>query len=227
MVAHRDQRGGGQHVGVLAGEEQADALRVFGAQRLPHALEVRQPARRESVARRRLDIGRVECGQVVGIALDDLDTRLLGLADVASPLLVEPSEHIVEAAVGQGELEDVARLDVAEPSTSGVVALLSLIGVASGVSVVSLIAAVATIVLLFVGGAGDWFKGPSAYAGTPAPYGQPGPYGGQPDPYGQQSTYGSQPDPYGQQGSYGQDDPYGQQPPSDGSDHPPRDYPGR
>jgi hypothetical protein len=113
--------------------------------------------------------------------------------------------------------------------SSGVVALLSLIGIASGISVVSLIAATATIVLLFVGGAGDWFKGPSALAGMPAQYGQPGPYGSQPSPYG------SQPGPYGhdtthgqQQNPYGQDDPYGQRPPSgDGSDHPPKDYPGR
>jgi hypothetical protein len=107
--------------------------------------------------------------------------------------------------------------------SSGVVALLSLIGIASGVSVVSLIASIATIVLLFVGGAGDWFKGPSAYAGMPAQYGQPGPYGSQPGPYGSTDTpYGSQPNPYGQ------DDPYGQRPPSgDGSDHPPKDYPGR
>jgi hypothetical protein len=120
--------------------------------------------------------------------------------------------------------------------SSGVVALLSLIGIASGISVVSLIAAIATIVLLFVGGAGDWFKGPSAYAGMPAQYGQPGPYGSQPGPYGSQpSPYGSQPSPYGhdttpdqQQNPYGQDDPYGQRPPSgDGSDHPPKDYPGR
>jgi len=120
--------------------------------------------------------------------------------------------------------------------SASVAAVFALIGITSGFSLVPLVACLATIVLLFVGGAGDWFKGPSAYAGMPAQYGQPGPYGSQPGPYGSQpSPYGSQPSPYGhdttpdqQQNPYGQDDPYGQRPPSgDGSDHPPKDYPGR
>jgi hypothetical protein len=118
-----------------------------------------------------------------------------------------------------------------------------LLGVTSGVSAITLVAAVAVIVLLFVGGAGDWFKGLSS-SGADA---YPG-YAGQPgDPYGNQ--YGSQPgqqsspqyppppssspygqdDPYGQAGQDSQDNPYGQPRPSDdgGSEHPPRDYPGR
>jgi hypothetical protein len=114
--------------------------------------------------------------------------------------------------------------------SSAVVALFSLLGVTSGVSVVTLIASVAVIVLLFVGGAGDWFKGTSGYEGMPAQYGQQ---------YGQQSSpqYPPPPSssPYGQGDAYGpgsQDNPYGQQRPtggegSDGSEHPPRDYPGR
>lgn len=121
--------------------------------------------------------------------------------------------------------------------SSGVVALFSLIGIASGISVVSLIASIATIVLLFTGGAGDWFNGTPAYAATPAPYGQPGPYGGQPGPYGQPNPYGGhpgpyggQPNPYGQEPPAGEQNPYGQQPPGDGSsgsDHPSKDYPDR
>jgi hypothetical protein len=131
--------------------------------------------------------------------------------------------------------------------SSAVVALFSLLGVTSGVSVVTLIASIAVIVLLFVGGAGDWFKGiPSGGAGAYPAYG--GQYGGQPgDPYG--NPYGNQPgqqsspqyppppssSPYGQGDAYGpgsQDNPYGQPRPtgdegSDGSEHPPRDYPGR
>ncbi|WP_457189713.1 hypothetical protein [Nocardioides sp. P5_E3] len=115
--------------------------------------------------------------------------------------------------------------------SSAVVALFSLLGVTSGVSAVTLIAAIAVIVLLFVGGAGDWFKGLSS-SGTGAYPGYPGQSG---DPYGNQ--YAAQP---GQQPSpqyppppsstpYGQDNPYGQPRPSDedGSEHPPRDYPGR
>src|ERR671920_760725 len=43
--------------------------------------------------------------------------------------------------------------------SSAVVALFSLLGVTSGVSAITLVAAIAVIVLLFVGGAGDWFKG--------------------------------------------------------------------
>jgi hypothetical protein len=108
--------------------------------------------------------------------------------------------------------------------SSGVVAVLSLVGIGSGISIVPLVAAVAVIVLLFVGGAGDWFKGLSpagagSYPGYIGQYGaQPGsPYGGpQGDPYG--NPYGQQ---TGQQSSpqypppggttpYGQDNPYGQ-----------------
>jgi hypothetical protein len=114
--------------------------------------------------------------------------------------------------------------------SSAVVALFSLLGVTSGVSAVTLVAAIAVIVLLFVGGAGAWFKGLSSGAGAyPAYPGQSG------DPYG--NSYGSQP---GQSSSpqyppppsstpYGQDNPYGQPRPSDegGSEHPPSDYPGR
>ena len=129
--------------------------------------------------------------------------------------------------------------------SSAVVALLSLLGITSGVSAITLIASVAVIVLLFVGGAGDWFarKGsqggghsgggyPSAgYPGTgygTDPYGT-GSQGG--DAYGS-NPYGSQPapeapradNPYGQPPS--SDNPYGQSR-SGGSDHPPKDYPGR
>jgi hypothetical protein len=108
--------------------------------------------------------------------------------------------------------------------SSVVVALFSLLGVTSGVSVVTLIASIAVIVLLFVGGAGDWFKGTSGYDGLPAQYGQQSSPQYPPPP---SST------PYGQGDAYGpgsQDNPYGQPRPSgdeDGSEHPPRDYPGR
>lgn len=120
--------------------------------------------------------------------------------------------------------------------SSAVVALFSLLGVTSGVSVVTLIASIAVIVLLFVGGAGDWFKGVPSDAGAYPSYG-----GQYPDQYGnqygdQQSTpqYPPPPSstPYGQGDAYGpgsQDNPYGQPRPDDegGSEHPPRDYPGR
>lgn len=119
------------------------------------------------------------------------------------------------------------------------VAVLSLLSVASGATVVPLVAAIATIVLLFTGGASDWFKGVPSYPGGPTgypaqPYGsaygvQPGQDAPQPpaadNPYGQ-SPYGQ--DPYGQQPPSAGENPYGQQPPSEGdSDQPPRDYPGR
>ena len=117
-------------------------------------------------------------------------------------------------------------------------------------SAVPLIAAVATIVLLFTGGAGDWFKrvgsdpgGPGGYPGAPyggqygpsaavrraAGAGRPSQYPSPQDPpaenpYGQSP---SGPDPYGQQPP-SSDNPYGQQPPSEGgSEYPPRDYPNR
>jgi hypothetical protein len=53
--------------------------------------------------------------------------------------------------------------------SSAVVALISLAAIASGGSAVSLIAAIAVIVLLFVGGASDWFarRGPASYDAGP------------------------------------------------------------
>lgn len=48
--------------------------------------------------------------------------------------------------------------------SSVVAALLSLLAVGSGVSALTLIAAIAVIVLLFTGGAGDWFKRQGAAA---------------------------------------------------------------
>jgi hypothetical protein len=125
-------------------------------------------------------------------------------------------------------------------------AILSLLSVASGVTLAPLVAAIATVVLLFTGGASDWFKrvpsssggypgggypgGPSGYPAQPygSPYGaQPGQDAPQPppaeNPYGQPPPAGN---PYGQPPSA--ENPYGQLPPSEGgSDHPPRDYPGR
>ncbi len=135
--------------------------------------------------------------------------------------------------------------------SASVTALISLVGITSGVPIVPLVAAIATIVLLFTGGAGDWFKragsSPGGYAGAPTGY-PGGPYGGQsagqyagshgsqpsPDaapqypsgdnPYGQPSGT----EPYGQQPPPGAENPYGQQPPTEGgTDHPPRDYPDR
>ncbi|SEB75833.1 hypothetical protein SAMN04489844_0999 [Nocardioides exalbidus] len=140
--------------------------------------------------------------------------------------------------------------------SSGVAAALSLLAITSGVSIVWLAASVATIVLLFVGNAGSWFKGvpagsgayggyqaygSSAYGSGEYPqsgqqqYGQQ-PYGAQPTqpylPSGEQPSTGEQPssgsgyEPYGQQPA----NPYGQQPPAGepgGSDYPPKDYPGR
>ena len=60
-----------------------------------------------------------------------------------------------------------------------ITALLSLISIASGISAVPMLAAIATIVLLFVGGANDWFA-----RRKPATYGDPlgGTYGS--SPYG-------------------------------------------
>lgn len=127
-----------------------------------------------------------------------------------------------------------------------VTALVSLLSITSGISLVLLIAAIAVIVLLFTGGAGDWFKRiPAQAGGYGDPYGTPpgGQYGaqygtGSPDTSGSQppSPYGN---PYGTPaGSEGQDSgpqypppsekPYGQPRPNDGdADHPPKDYPGR
>ena len=124
--------------------------------------------------------------------------------------------------------------------SSAVTALFALIGIASGVSAVPLVAAIAVIVLLFTGGAGDWFKrvgsgpggypsGPTGYAAGPYDASYGGQYGGppaSPTPYGQSS---SQPGPDAAPQYPSTDNPYGQQPPAegDGTDHPSRDYPTR
>ena len=121
--------------------------------------------------------------------------------------------------------------------SASVTALLSLLAIMSVLSALPLIAAVAVIVLLFTGGAGDWFKrlpaSAGGYGGYPGdaygapqagPYGQSGPQ--QSSPYG--DTYGTQP----AQDSAPQypppsENPYGQPPAQGEADHPPKDYPGR
>jgi hypothetical protein len=114
--------------------------------------------------------------------------------------------------------------------SASVVAVLSLLGISGGAPVVTLIAAVATIVLLFTGGAGDWFKRAGGYpSGYPAdPYGT-SPYPS--NPYGEQhgqpggTPAGTSTDnPYG--APPGQENPYGRQP-TEGEDQPPKDHPGR
>ena len=121
--------------------------------------------------------------------------------------------------------------------SASVTALLSLLAIMSVLSALPLIAAVAVIVLLFTGGAGDWFKrlpaSAGGYGGYPGDaYGAPqaGPYGQsapqQSSPYG--DTYGTQP----AQDSAPQypppsENPYGQPPAQGEADHPPKDYPGR
>lgn len=117
--------------------------------------------------------------------------------------------------------------------SSALVALLSLLSLAGGgVSVVPLVVAIAVIVLLFTGGAGDWFKRLPAHPGG-GQYGAPaaGPTGDQPpspygNPYG--TPYGSEGQDSGPQYPPPSENPYGQTQPNDGdADHPPRDYPGR
>ena len=93
--------------------------------------------------------------------------------------------------------------------SASVAAVFALIGITSGFSLVPLVACLATIVLLFVGGAGDWFKRVpdfSGYPGDPAGY-QAGAYGG----YGSTGA-----DPYQQQGQQ----PEQQQPPQGGTAYP-------
>ncbi|HET8961511.1 hypothetical protein [Nocardioides sp.] len=53
--------------------------------------------------------------------------------------------------------------------SASVTAVLSLLGIGSGVSAIFLLAGVAVIVLLFVGGANDWFKGKPRQTGQTIP----------------------------------------------------------
>jgi hypothetical protein len=73
-------------------------------------------------------------------------------------------------------------------------ALLSLVMVLSGISLVTLVLSVATTVLLFTGGANEWYaRRDQGHAGYPQGYGgYPGPqgYGGQPEWPGQQGYPG-------------------------------------
>jgi hypothetical protein len=121
--------------------------------------------------------------------------------------------------------------------SASVTALLSLVLIMSVLSALPLIAAVAVIVLLFSGGAGDWFKRMPANAGGYGGY--PGDAYGAPQagPYGQSAPQQSSPygNPYGsEQGADSapqypppSENPYGQPPAQGEADHPPKDYPGR
>lgn len=91
--------------------------------------------------------------------------------------------------------------------SSVVVMIVSLVAIGSIISALWLLAALATVILLFVGGANQWFSGGDP--GYPTSYPQSYPQGG--SAYGQQDA-----NPYGQ-GQSGEGD----------SVWPPRDYPGR
>ena len=100
--------------------------------------------------------------------------------------------------------------------SASVAAVFALIGITSGFSLVPLVACLATIVLLFVGGAGDWFKRvPDFGGGYPGYAGHPGdPAGYQAGTYGGYGSTGA--DPYQQQGQQ----PEQQQPPQGGTAYP-------
>ncbi|MDR7251959.1 hypothetical protein J2X46_000935 [Nocardioides sp. BE266] len=99
--------------------------------------------------------------------------------------------------------------------SSAVAATLALLGIMSGVSIIPLVACLATIVLLFVGGAGAWFKRvPQNAAAYPGGYGGYQPYGAPQDPQA-----GQQPGPYGGYGEQPQQQ-APQQAPQQGADYP-------
>ncbi|WP_210439044.1 hypothetical protein [Nocardioides xinjiangensis] len=156
-----------------------------------------------------------------GVGASELDVDAESLAGVIVAVLVAFAIWALIAlvlAVFVLRRSNVARVLLV--ISSAVTALFSLIGIASGISVVPLVAALAVIVLLFVGGAGDWFRGPAS-GGVPAYQGQQHPGTGH---HGSGATGSdASPDPYGQDNPYGRDNPYGQDPygrPPSGGDGP-------
>ena len=91
--------------------------------------------------------------------------------------------------------------------SAGLTVLISLLAILSIVAAVPLFMGIAVLVLLFTGGANDWYARRASWSPPGAgPYGggHPGdpmvPQAGQQPPYGQQQPpYGQQPPPYGQQ----------------------------
>jgi len=110
--------------------------------------------------------------------------------------------------------------------SSAMTLLLSLLGIPFGL--LHTLGAGAVIVLLFTGGANEWFtRRPAAqgYPGPFQPYGQPPQQGQQPPPYGQPPQQGQQSPHGGQPPQQGQQSPHGGQPPQQGQQpgEPPRD----
>ena len=102
------------NVPVVTSDVEAKAIGFDAVQLCPHALEVGEPARGEVIALRCLDIDLVKVREIVVVAARDLDAGLLGLADIATPQLIEAREHVVETAVREIDLEDIPGLHVTE-----------------------------------------------------------------------------------------------------------------
>ncbi len=106
----------------------------------------------------------------------DVD-RVLSALWVMSAVLVAWSAIAIVLAVLVLRRQRWARVLLA--LSAGATALLSLIAILSLVSAITLLMAVATVVLLFTGGANDWFAGRHRQAPPPAgpqgPFGPPGP----------------------------------------------------
>ena len=90
--ADRDRRG--HQVAPVSCQPHLYPVVVLGQQRVVHRLEVGQRARGEVVAVGGVDIEVVEGLEVGDVAPGDLDTGLVGLLDVATPLLVHPGQHL-------------------------------------------------------------------------------------------------------------------------------------
>jgi hypothetical protein len=80
--------------------------------------------------------------------------------------------------------------------------VVSLLLVLSVIAVVPLLLGIAVLVLLFTGGANDWYARRTGWHGPPAGGGPYGPPVEQPPSYGQQGPYGQQPPPPGRSGPW-------------------------
>ena len=107
------------------------------------------------------EIERQEGFQDAGISANDALGLVVGVVGVFAVWC------LVAAVLGALVLRRSNAARITLVVSSAVTALVSLLSIGSGVSALTLIAAIATIVLLFTGGAGDWFRRRSTAPAAP------------------------------------------------------------
>ena len=95
MLTNGDEGRRGDEISFMLGEEDLHATLFLSIQNVPHVLEVLQRTSREPITLGGLQVDLVESRQVFTGSELDLDAKLVGFLDVATPQLIHTLEELV------------------------------------------------------------------------------------------------------------------------------------